>query len=370
MRAYLDHASASPLRPEVASAIRELVGVAQADPGRAYAEALVVRELIEEARRQVAGLARATPRQVTFTASIAESNATAISGLADGRPIYVAATDRQSSLDAARRAGGLVELAVEPDGALDLDALDAQLAVAPGLVSCQLANHETGALTDPAELVELVRRRGSAIHLDAATAFGHVEVDLGALDLDAATITGEMIGGPMGSAGLLVRKGRPFPALIAGGSQERGRRAGLEGLLGIVGFGVACESARASLQPDAERARRLIAEIEAAALAIEGVSAVGPVEADRRAPQLRCFVIEGVEAEPVLLGLDRAGVAVHSGSACSSESLEPSPVLAAMGLDADRSLRASVGWSSTDADVAAFAAAFGPVVDGLRRLRS
>ena len=121
---------------------------------------------------------------------------------------------------------------------------------------------------------------------------------------------------------------------------------------------------------EATTARRRMARVLEASLPLEGVAILGDQDPDGRLPHLVCLGIEGVEAEPVVIGLDRAGIAVHSGSACSSEALEPSPVLAAMGVDAERSLRVSVGWSTTEEDVDAFAAAFGPVIEGLRALRS
>ena len=369
MTAYLDHASASPLRPEVVEALTEALGVLQADPGRAHDAAIVVRDLIEDARRSVATLVGATPRQVVFTSAITESATMAVVALGSGRRILAAGTERASVLDAARRHGTVEEIAVDRDGHLDLEHLDRLLEGPPALVCCHVANHETGVLTDVAVVANLARAAGATLHVDAATATGHVPLALGDLDADAVTITGEMIGGPMGCSGLVVRSGRPFPHLLEGGSQERGRRPGLENLLGIIGFGIAAEVVSPRVAAEAKRAERQIGLLEAAALAVEGVAAVGDPDPAGRAPHLRCLTIDGVEAEPVLLGLNRAGVAVHSGSACSSEALEPSAVLAAMGLDADRSLRVSVGWSTTDDDVARFAASFGPVVDHLRALR-
>ena len=368
--AYFDHASASPLRPQVIEALAEVLKIPQADPGRSHDEAIIVRDLIEDSRRQVAHLVGATPRQLVFTSAITESVTSAVVALGAGRRILAAGTERASVLDAARRCGHLEFIEVDRHGHLDLDHLDRLLTGDPALVCCQVANHETGVLTDPGPVVALARSRGAAVHLDAATATGHVELSLGELDADAVTVTGEMIGGPMGCAGLVVRRGRPFPHLLEGGAQERGRRPGLENLLGIVGFGVAAEALTPHIADEAERARRQIAVLEAAAVAVEGVIAVGDSDPTRRAPHLRCLTVEGIEAEPILLGLNRVGVSIHSGSACSSETLEPSAVLAAMGLDADRSIRISVGWSTTDDDVARFAAVFGPVISDLRALRA
>jgi cysteine desulfurase len=157
---------------------------------------------------------------------------------------------------------------------------------------------------------------------------------------------------------------RPF---VVGGDQERARRAGLENVPAIVGFGVTADVlAGGALDKEAAEHRRLTERVLEAATAIDGVGAFGDTQ--HRVPHLVCLGVEGVEAEPVLLGLDQRGIAVHSGSACSSEALEPSPVLEAMGAPADRSLRVSVGWSTTDADVDAFVDALPEVVANLRAL--
>ena len=234
-----------------------------------------------------------------------------------------------------------------------------------------MANHETGVLGQAEEVIALVRRRGVAVHVDATIAAGHVALNLGQLDADIATVSSELLGGPQGVAALIVRKGTVLPPMIFGGAQERARRAGLENPLGIVGFGIAAEvlCAPGKLVSEEQAARSHLAHLETAALNVEGVHAVGDPESEHRAPWLRCFTIDGVESEGVVMGLDRAGVSVHSGSACSAESLEPSPVLAAMGLEADHSLRLSVGWSTTEAEVERFATVFPEVVARLRSLR-
>jgi cysteine desulfurase len=159
---------------------------------------------------------------------------------------------------------------------------------------------------------------------------------------------------------------------LVGGEQERGRRAGLEALPAILAFGAAASALageRGAMAEAAAAARRQIASVVGAALTVEGVTIVGP-SAEARLPHLVCLGVDGVEAEPVLIGLDRAGVAAHSGSACSSESIEPSPVLEAMGVDPSRSLRISVGWTTTDEDCSLFARVFPRVVGDLRALRS
>jgi cysteine desulfurase len=237
------------------------------------------------------------------------------------------------------------------------------------LVSVQLANHEVGTLQPAAAVVEQARERGMVVHVDACAAAGHIEVSFAGLDADLCSVTAHKLGGPQGAAALLVRRGLRFPPFVVGGAQERARRGGIENVAAIVGFGAAAaELSGDGVDREAARARALTDRLASGA-----VAAVADVERfgdpRERVPHLVCLGVGGVEAEPILLGLDQRGVAVHSGSSCSSEALEPSPVLAAMGVDADKSLRASVGWCSTDADVDAFLAAFPDVVERLRALR-
>jgi cysteine desulfurase len=169
---------------------------------------------------------------------------------------------------------------------------------------------------------------------------------------------------------LLVRRGLRVTPMLLGGAQERARRAGLEDVAGAVGFGaVASElSAGDRLAVESAAAVRHTRRLRQAAAAIKDVEVYGPAEEPQRLPHLACLGVGGVEAEPVLIGLDQAGVAAHSGSSCSSETLEPSPVLAAMGVNAEQSLRLSVGWSTTDADVALAVRALPDVIARLRRL--
>jgi cysteine desulfurase len=216
-------------------------------------------------------------------------------------------------------------------------------------------------------IVSLCRSAGVRVHVDAAQAVGRVPVDLSALGADVVSVSAHKFGGPPGIGAMVVRPGTRLAPFIVGGEQERARRGGMENVPAIVGFGVAAAHATASLAAESAAARAQTGALLDAALAVPGVVAYG--DTTERLPHLMCVGVNGVEAEAVLLGLDQAGIAAHSGSACSSESLEPSPVLEAMGVDAERSLRLSVGWTTTEADVAAFAAAFGPVVARLRALR-
>ncbi len=200
------------------------------------------------------------------------------------------------------------------------------------------------------EVVDLCRQAGVTVHVDAAAACGHVVTDLGALDADLVSVSAHKLGAVPGAGALVVRRGSRFEPLLVGGEQERGRRGGLEAVPALLAFGAAAAALAAdgwlAVRDEAAAARRFIDQVLSAALVVEGVDIVGPALPEDRLPSLVCLGVHGVEAEPVLIGLDRAGVAVHSGSACSSESIEPSPVLEAMGVDPSHSLRVSVGWST------------------------
>jgi len=369
-RHYLDHASTSPARPGVVEAMLPWLSAA-ADPGRVHTEGRVARAVIEDARDQVAALLGARSREVVFTSGATESIATAVWGAAErGDQFVVPAVEHSAVRDASARYR-VTTVGVDRQGRVDPDEVVA--AIRPGhtaLVHVQWANHEVGTLQPVAEVVAACRERGVLVHVDAAAAAGHVPIDFVALGADLLSVSAHKLGGPPGIGALLVRRGLRLRPLLVGGEQERARRAGMENVPAIVGFGAAAAALAAAgvLEGEAARNRAQTEAVVDAATAVAGVSPFGDLVA--RVPHLVCFGVEGVEAEPVLLGLDQAGVAAHSGSSCSSESLEPSPVLEAMGVPAERSLRVSVGWSTTPDDIDAFARAFPMVVDRLRSLRS
>jgi len=350
-----------------------------ADPGRVHTEGRLARAVVEEARDAVAGLLGTRSRQVVFTSGGTEAANAATWGATrarPGQPVLLAGVEHSCVGDASRRLAPVVRLEVDPSAHLDADVVEEAIVrcradgAVPALVHCQAANHEVGTLQPVAAVVEVCRRHGVAVHVDACALAGHLPLAFDDLGADLLSVSAHKCGGPPGIGALLVRRGLRLDPLLVGGEQERARRAGLENVPAIVGFGAAAAAlARPGvIEAEAAAARRRTERLLATATAVEGVRAVGdPVD---RVPHIVCVTITGVEAEPVLLGLDQRGIAAHSGSSCSSESLAPSPVLEAMGVDAERSLRLSVGWSSTDEDVDAFTVAFAPVVDGLRRLRA
>jgi cysteine desulfurase len=375
---YLDHASTSPLRPAALEAMLPYLRDHHADPGRVHSAGRVTRVAIEEAREQVASLFGARAREVVFTASGTEAVNTAAWGAVGrgaeriGRAghIVTTAVEHSAVLDSCRRlAVEVTEVGVDHLGRFDAAAVVEALRDDTVLVSVQLANHEVGTLqTAVPEIVEAAGARDVLVHVDACMAAGHLPLDFLELGADLCSVTGHKFGGPKGAAALLVRRGLRVPPFVVGGAQERARRGGIENVPAIVGFGAtAAELDGGQLAREADAARALTDRLVEGALRVDDVQQFG--DPDARVPQLVCIGIGGVEAEPILLALDQRGIAVHSGSSCSSEALEPSPVLAAMGADADKSLRPSVGWNSTPADVDAFLAAFPDVVAALRSLR-
>jgi cysteine desulfurase len=376
-RAYLDHASSSPLRPAAYEAM--LPWLAQpGDPGRIHAEGRAARVALEEAREQVAAFFGARPREVIFTSGGTESVNTAIFGAAarassnrpDGVHIVTTAVEHSAVLEAANRAGRVTMAGVDVLGRYDAATVLAGIAPGTGLVSVQSANHEVGTVQPAAEVVAGAKERGVLTHVDACAAAGHLPLDFAALGADLCSVTAHKLGGPRGIGALLVRRGLRLPPFLLGGAQERARRGGIENVAAAVGFAAAVADLMGpprGLEAEADTARLLTDRllVEAPKL-VDGLVIFG--DPAHRLPHLVCFGVEGVEAEPVLLGLDQHGVAVHSGSSCSSETFEPSPILSAMGVDADHSLRISVGWSSTADDVDSALEALPAVISGLRRL--
>jgi len=389
-RHYLDHASTSPPRPAVVDAITAWyerhrpgrdVGLLGGDPGRIHHEGMATRVEIEQAREVVAAFLGARSREVVFTSGATESIATAVWGAAErGRRIVVPAVEhsavRQSAASlAAAGTHDIDVVGVDRLGRVDPAAVTAAVdeAIAAGervaLVNIQWANHEVGTVQPVEEIVAACRERDVLVHVDAAAAAGHLPIDFGNLGADLLSVSAHKFGGPPGIGALIIRRGLRLRGLLLGGDQERARRAGYENVPSILGFAAACdELTDDALAAEMSRSLAYTSRVVDAVGAIEGVAVYG--DPAHRLPHLVCLGIEGIEPQPVLLGLDQAGIAAHSGSACSSEALEPSPVLEAMGVDAHRSLRVSTGWNTTDADVDALLRALPDVLARLRALGS
>lgn len=365
-RSYLDHGSTAPARPEVIEAmVPWLAGDGAADPSRVHTEGRMARAALEGAREEVAAFFGARPREVVFTSGGTEAINAVAAGLAGPGTVAVAPVEHSAVRDSAvARGQATLPLTVDRLGRIDLGSVETALAAGARLVHCQWGNHEVGTVQPVAEVVALCREAGVLVHVDAVQAAGRVPIDFRALGADLVSVSAHKVGGPKGIGALLVRRGLRLERFIVGGDQERARRAGIENVPAAAGWAALCASL--DVEAEAERDRGVVHRLAAAALAVPGVSRLG--DPDVRLPHLLCLAVEGVEAEAVLLGLDQAGIAAHSGSACSSELLEPSPVLEAMGVDAQRSLRLSVGWSTASDAPAAFERAFPSVVARLRAL--
>ncbi|MDP1819212.1 MAG: cysteine desulfurase family protein [Acidimicrobiales bacterium] len=367
-RHYLDHASTSPARPEAIAAMVATLGRPGGDPGRIHAEGLEARVAVETARGQVAQFLGTRPRSVVFTSGATEAIATACWGAAGRSPHQVLAAVEHSAVRRAAEANGTVTVVpVDGEGRVGPEALLDAVTADTAVVHLQWGNHEVGTLQAVEEVAAGCRERGVLLHVDAAQAAGHLPIRFDDLGIDLLSVSAHKLGGPGGVGALLVRRGLRLRPLLLGGDQERARRAGLEPVAAIAGFGAAAAVLdETTLAAEAHTQRRLTDRIVAEVADLEGVRVYGsPTE---RLPHVVCLGIDGIEPQAVLLGLDRAGVAAHSGSACSSEALEPSPVLEAMGVDAHRSLRLSVGWSSTEADVDAALGALPGILAHLRSL--
>ena len=349
-----------------------------ADPGRVHSDGRVTRVAIEHARERVATLLGARPREVVFTSGGTEAVNAAIFGAcrrdAAAVRIVTTAVEHSSVTDACEREPiETVTIGVDATGRFAAD--DVLDAIGPGtaLVSAQLANHEVGTLQPVTEICAGARERGVLVHIDACAAVGYYPVNFHALGADFMSVTAHTWGGPKGTGALLIRRGLRIPSFVVGGAQERDRRGGIENTPAIVGFGAAAEELTNAGHLDREFAvmRTLTDRLRVGLTeTCTGITVHGPKDEGDRLGNIVCFGVEGVEAEPILLALDQRSIAIHSGSACSSESLEPSPVLAAMGADADHALRVSVGWSSTVEDIDRLLAELPGIIERMRGLRT
>ena len=359
-RIYLDWNATAPLRREAREAMAaawELNG----NPSSVHAEGRHARRLVEEARAGVARAVGALPRNVVFTSGGTEANALALTpGLRrdSGLPVerlLVSAIEHASVLAGGRfPAQAIGTIGVTGSGLLDLDRLRALLQSGPpALVSVMLANNETGAVQPVAEASEIVHAAGGLLHVDAIQAFGKISFYINDLNADLITVSGHKIGGPKGVGAVVLAEGvRGLEPLLRGGGQELGRRAGTENVAGIAGFGAAVKAAMDSLQNDAIRFENLRNRLETGLRQTRGAIVFsGDVP---RLPNTTLFMVPGMRAETAVIGFDLEGIAVSSGSACSSGKVQPSHVLKAMGFDpeiAQGAVRLSLGWSTSSADI-------------------
>ncbi len=351
IESYLDWNATAPLRPEAAVAMSEALG-RWGNPSSVHRRGRAARQIIEGARVAVAGLlGDVDPSGVVFVSGGTEANHLALIGAGRER-VLVSAIEH----DSVRHAVPAAEIIpVGPEGIVALNALDRLLGAdaRPALVSVMYANNETGVIQPVAEIAAIARRHGAVFHCDAVQAAGKVALEVGTIGADLVTLSAHKIGGPPGVGALVVTSGIDLTPLLRGGGQEHRRRAGTENLPGIAGFAAAAAAAELTAYERVAALRDRL-ETEIAAIAPEAVvlGAAAP-----RLPNTSAIAMPGVAAETQIVALDLDGVMVSAGAACSSGKVGPSHVLAAMRVDpeiAASTIRVSLGWSSSEAEVGHF----------------
>ena len=373
---YFDHNASAPVRPEVVEAVRECLAGLPANPSSLHREGQRARAAVERAREQVAALLHARPDDVVFTSGGTEGDHAGLIGAAwalepQGRRIAFPAIEHHAVHGAAEvlaRSGFEVEhLPVLPDGWVPPAALDA-LPAGTTVVAVMLANNETGVLQPVAGIARRARGRGLRVLCDAVQAAGKIPVDFEILGADYLVVSGHKFGGPKGAGALIVRRGAPFEPLFRGSGHERGRRGGTENVPGIVGLGLAAELAACEQRAEAVRLLALRERFE------RGLRVAVPdlVVHGARGPRLPNTVnasFPGARSDHLLMALDARGIAVSAGAACASGAVEPSPVLAAMGVPRELAvcaLRFSMGRTTTEVETEQVIAAVGEAVRAVR----
>lgn len=379
-RVYLDHNATTPVAPLVADRMDRAVREEWGNASSVHHFGQQAKAAVDLARSQVAALIGADASEVVFTAGGTESDNFAIRGAAEaleaaGRKHLIAtAIEHEAVLKTvnalARRGWRVTLLPVDTSGIVSPAALQDAISDDTAVVSVMHANNEIGTIQPLAELVPIAKAHGALVHTDAVQSAGKIAIDVKRLGVDMLSLSAHKLYGPKGVGALWLRRGVRLLPFITGGRQERNRRAGTENVPGIVGFGTAAELALAKMPDESARVRRLRDRIETGVLAaVPGAERNGAAEP--RVPNTANISFDRVESESLLIGLDLAGIAVSSGSACSSGTLEPSHVLKAMGLPHLRtlsSIRFSLGADNTDADVDRVLEALPPLVEKLRSL--
>ena len=375
-RVYLDWNATTPLRPEAKQAMTsawEFSG----NPSSVHTEGRQARRLVEGARAAIAAAVAARPHDVVFCSGGTEANALALTpGLrrGAGQPVQrllVSAIEHASVLEGGRFAPASTgTINVTGAGLVDLNHLRTLLAgEPPALVSVMLANNETGAVQPVSDIADVVHEAGGLLHVDAIQALGKIPIDINWLKADLMTLSAHKIGGPKGvGAVVLAEDVKGLEPLLRGGGQELGRRAGTENVAGIAAFGAATRAAILALPDDSTRLGALRERLERGLKQTPGMIVFS--ESAPRLPNTTLFTVPRLKAETAVIGFDLAGIAVSSGSACSSGKVQPSHVLDAMGFPKDLAqgaVRLSLGWSTAEADIDLTLEAWRKLADGLLR---
>ena len=359
---YLDHNATTPLRPEVLEAMLPYLSAHCGNPSSVHWAGRRAKQGLEEARERVAAFLNARPAEVLFTSGGTESNNLALRGVlwaARGKGMHVITTaiEHSSILEPLRmltREGfSVTTLPVDNEGRVNAEGLTAALRPETVLVSVGLANHEVGTIQPIAALSRVTRERGILLHVDAVQAAGKLPLHVNHLGVDLLSLAAHKIYGPKGMGALYVRKGTSLLPVMGGGAQEREKRPGTENVAAAVGFAVAATLAAQEIERTAAHSLRLTTRLwEGIRERVPYVSLNGP-ERDRLANTLNVG-FAGAAGEGLMMGLDLAGIAVSTGSACAAGSIEPSHVLLALGCDeaaAKSAIRFSVGRNTTDEEI-------------------
>lgn len=367
-RIYLDHAATTPPDPRVIEAMVPMLTTFWGNPSSIYLEGQEARRALDAARKTVADLLGASPKEIVFTGGGTESDNAAIRGAAyaqrergRGNHLITTRIEHHAVLHAVeqleREGFSATYLPVDSDGVVDLAALEAALTPETTVVSVMAANNEVGTIQPIAEVARIAKERNPkvVVHTDAVQAAGSLEITPSKLGVDLLSIAGHKLYGPKGVGVLYIKNRTPWQPMLLGGSQEKERRAGTENVAGIVGMARAMELAwaeAAERNAHASQLRdRLLFELPER---IPDTVITGPTDPSQRLSNNFSCCFRNVEGESVLLALDMADIAASSGSACTTGALEPSHVLTAMGIDPDlahASLRLTVGKSTTHADI-------------------
>ncbi|MCP2372418.1 cysteine desulfurase [Agromyces terreus] len=376
---YLDHAATTPVRHEAIEAMWPYLTGSFGNPSSRHELGDEAARALAWARSEVASVVGCRAGEVVFTSGGTEADNLAIKGIALARPrgrhLVVSPLEHEAVLESAaylaRHHGFAVsEVEVDGGGVVHPSALAAAIRPDTALVSVQLVNNEIGTIEPVAELAAVAHEVGAIMHTDAVQAAGHLDLRIGALDVDAMSLAGHKVGAPKGTGALIVRGRVALEPVLHGGGQERGRRSGTENVAGAVAFATALRLAEAERVDTVARATRQGLALREAVLAgVDGARLTG--DADRRLPGTVSFVFPGTSGEAVLLELDRLGVTCSSGSACAAGSSDPSHVLTAIGVPADlaqTAVRFTLGPTTTDAEVADAATAVAHAVSAVRAI--
>ena len=372
---YFDNNATTAIHPEVLEEMMPFFAEQHGNPTSNHRFGRRAHTAIEEAREKVAYAVNAHPSQIIFTASGTESNNTIIHGVADGYPESIfgySAIEHpcvSKPVEALRKRGfASIEIPVDQNGLVNIELLSDIPSNQPTFISVMMANNETGVIQNMPEIVQWAKKNKAIVHTDAVQALGKITVDFAGLDVDALTISSHKVYGPQGVAALVVNNKIDVVPFIKGGGQERGLRSGTENLAGIIGFGKACERAAANTVLFDKTIRPLQSYLE------QHLVQMGAVifgDQAKRLPNTSFFAFPRLDGVTLLTALDKKGFAVASGSACSSNSNEPSHVLLAMGIDkelAQGAIRVSMGVETTLEQVKSFITSLKMEIERLKQL--